>query len=470
MTTQPIDFEMPLPAANGACNEPEAWEEPIPFDAFEVPPFPIDALPPWAAQWCREEATAVQVPPDLPAMLSLATISLCIAKKVAVEVLPGWRVPTNLYTAVALAPGEGKSPVFIRATAAAREWEREQRSTWTPKIAAAKEERHLLEERQKDARKRALKPTPAGANAREEARELAIKLTEVQVPALPRLTADDATPEAVGRLLAEQGGRLGIFSSEGGPFAILAGRYSEGRANLELFCKAHSGDPYALDRVGRPSIHLDSPALTIALTVQPTVIAGLAATPEMRGQGLLARFLYAMPQSMVGRREAEPRPVKAGTVAAYDSRLEPRLLPGADLHLLADWVNKLPGTVARIACALHVAGHPSEWAAPIDSRTMHRAIAIGDYAIPHALAAFSVMGSDPSTELAKRAWAWLRTRPESTVTKRELHRALHVEHATDLDAPIAVLVERGYLREVPAKPTGGRPASPSYEINPLARR
>ncbi len=278
MTTQPIDFEMPLPAANGACDEPDAWDEPIPFDAFEVPPFPIDALPPWAAQWCREEATAVQVPVDLPAMLCLATISLCIAKKAAVEVLPGWRVPTNLYTAVALAPGEGKSPVFIKATAAVREWEREQRSTWTPKIAAAKEERHLLEEQQKDARKRALKPTPAGANAREEARELAVKLTEVQVPALPRLTADDATPEAVGRLLAEQGGRLGIFSSEGGPFAILAGRYSEGRANLELFCKAHSGDPYALDRVGRPSIHLDSPALTIALTVQPTVIAGRVTT------------------------------------------------------------------------------------------------------------------------------------------------------------------------------------------------
>ncbi len=146
------------------------------------------------------------------------------------------------------------------------------------------------------------------------------------------------------------------------------------------------------------------------------------------------------------------------------------MLPGADLHLLADWVNKLPGTVARIACALHVAGRPGEWAAPIDSRTMHRAIAIGDYAIPHALAAFSVMGSDPSTELAKRAWAWLRTRQESAVTKRELHRGLHVEHATDLDAPIAVLVERGYLREVPARPTGGRPASPSYEINPLARR
>jgi hypothetical protein len=398
--------------------------------------------------------------------------------------------------------------VAVPTTAALRDWEREQRATWLPKIAAAKEERHLLEERQKDARKRALKPTPAGANARDEARELAVKLTAVEVPALPRLTADDATPEAVGRLLAEQGGRLGIFSSEGGPFAILAGRYSEGRANLELFCKAHSGDPYALDRVGRPSIHLESPSLTIALTVQPSVIAGLASTPEMRGQGLLARFLYAMPQSMVGRREADPRPARAATVAAYDAavrrlleleassnaagelqahvvrlapdaraaliafkaRLEPRLLPGSDLCLMADWVNKLPGTVARIACALHAADKPGDWRSTIDVHTMKRAIAIGDYAIPHALAAFSVMGSDPSTDLAKRAWTWLRTRADSTVTKRDLHRGLHVEHASDLDAPIAVLVERGYLRETPPRPTGGRPSSPSYDINPRAKR
>jgi hypothetical protein len=485
----------------------ETWVEPIRFDAFEVPAFPVDTLPPWAASWCGEEAVAMQVPIDLPAMLALATISVCVAGKAAVEIQRGWQEPTNLYTAVALAPGEGKSPVFKKATGALSEWEREQRASWTPKIAAANEERHLLEERQKGARKRALKPTPEGANAREEARELAVKLTEVQVPALPRLTADDATPEAVGRLLAEQRGRLGIFSSEGGPLAILAGRYSEGRANLELFCKAHSGDPYTLDRVGRPSIHLDSPLLTVALTVQPTVIAGLASTPEMRGQGLLARFLYAIPTSMVGRREADPRPVGLATIAAYNraihrllnlettsnaageleahvialapdarnaliglkARLEPRLLPGADLNLISDWANKLPGTVARIACALHVAERSGERAAPIDLRTMERAIAIGDYAIPHALAAFSVMGSDASTELAKRAWSWLRNRPESAVTKRELHRGLHVKHAADLDAPIAVLVERGYIREMPPRRTGGRP-SPVYEINPLSKR
>ena len=219
-----------------------------------------------------------------------------------------------------------------------------------------------------------------------------------------------------------------------------------------------------------------------------------------------------MPQSMVGRRLADPEPVSGGAVAKYDAaihtllaldsntdergelatrhvtltdearaaliafkaKLEPRLGPSGDLHTLADWGNKLTGTVARIACVLHAAEHYDDgdlWT-PVTSVTMRRALAIGEYAIEHARAAFSVMGSDPATELAKRAWTWIARRSDGTVTvtRRELHRGLHVPHAADLDAPLKVLVERGYLRELPTSPTGGRPSGRAYEISPRAKR
>jgi hypothetical protein len=48
----------------------------------------------------------------------------------------------------------------------------------------------------------------------------------IEVPPVPRLLADDITPEAAASLLAEQGGRLAIISAEGGIFDIIAGRYS----------------------------------------------------------------------------------------------------------------------------------------------------------------------------------------------------------------------------------------------------
>ncbi len=516
MTIQALNLESEAPPSGAA---PQEWDEPIPFDDFELPVFPEHVLPQWLGDWCEEEAQAIQVPVDLPALLGLAVVSLCASKKLVVEVKPGWREHLALYVAVAMASGEGKSPPFMHATAPLHKWERDQKAIVAPQRADAEEQRRLLEERLRELRKVAAatktRNTDAGENAAEEARALAVELDEVRVPALPRLLAGDATAEAVGRLLAEQGGRLGIFSDEGGPLAIMAGRYNEGRANIELFCQAHTGAPYNLDRVGRESIQLRAPLLTIALTVQPSVISGLAESPALRNQGLLARFLYAMPKSLVGRRIADTEPMSDFTREQYEkaigrlldleaeteedgelvprvltldqsarerllrfkAEIEPRIGPGGDLQPLADWCNKLPGITARLAGVLHVAAEAGDETVEVSSMTtsihpvfMGRAVSVARYAIEHARAVFSLMGSDAATAAAKRAWSWIAAKGVATVSQRDLHRGLHAERATDLDAPIKLLVERGYLREVPVAASGGRPPSPTYAVNPRAKR
>ena len=45
----------------------------------------------------------------------------------------------------------------------------------------------------------------------------------IHVPVLPRLLADDITPERCAGLLAKQGGRLAVVSAEGGISAKAAG-------------------------------------------------------------------------------------------------------------------------------------------------------------------------------------------------------------------------------------------------------
>ena len=65
----------------------------------------------------------------------------------------------------------------------------------------------------------------------------------------------------------------------------------------------HSGDDLITDRVSRKSICVERPALTCAYAIQPQVVEGLAENTAFRGRGLLARFLYAAPQSWIGRRE-----------------------------------------------------------------------------------------------------------------------------------------------------------------------
>jgi hypothetical protein len=160
---------------------------------------------------------------------------------------------------------------------------------------------------------------------------------------------------------------------------------------------------------------------------------------------------------------------------AFKAEIEPRLGPGGDLHTLADWGNKLPGLVARLAGLLHVGDLAEQAVAlPIESGAVDRAVVLGRYALEHARAAFGLMAADPATTLAKHIWAWCGRSDTGSVTRHAMHRAMQwrVERASDLDAAIAVLVERALLREVhdvgPRR--RGRPSSPVFEINPRARQ
>src|SRR4029450_13862491 len=94
------------------------------------------------------------------------------------------------------------------------------------------------------------------------------------------LFVDDATPEVVAKKLLDQRGRIAVSSEEGTIFEVMRGRYSEGRANLEVFLTGHSGRDYIVDRIGREGGVLVKPALSMVLAVQPAVIAGLGRSPE----------------------------------------------------------------------------------------------------------------------------------------------------------------------------------------------
>ncbi len=111
--------------------------------------------------------------------------------------------------------------------------------------------------------------------------------------------------------------RIWRGNAEGGAFETMAGRYSD-VANIDVYLKAHAGEDVRVDRVGRPSVHLKRPALTLGLAVQPDVIRGLAGKPGFRGRGLLARFFFSMPSSLVGRRDVDPPAVPADVADLYD--------------------------------------------------------------------------------------------------------------------------------------------------------
>ena len=265
----------------------------------------------------------------------------------------------------------------------------------------------------------------------------------------PRLIADDATPEAVSRLLAEQHGRLMIASTEGGIFDIIGGRYSDGTPNLDVYLKAYSGDTIRVDRANRhnrPPEIVPNACLTAVLTVQPSVIVDLAEKRTFRGRGFLPRWLYSIPKSKVGYRDIDPPSVEAATRQRWNQvirhlldlplpdsegiplltlskdaaqqhrsfrgRIENDLRPGQELDDLADWGNKLAGTVARLAALLHIVDgilnlqvSQNLQDTPISGNTMRAAIELGEYFEVHAKAAFALMGADAGVLEAKRVWS-----------------------------------------------------------------
>ena len=280
-----------------------------------------------------------------------------------------------------------------------------------------------------------------------------------------RLIADDATPEALASLLFQQGGRIALLSPEGDTFDLMAGRYSGDRKpNLGVYLKGHAGDDLRIDRVSRPPEFVREPALTVGLAVQPDVLRGLVDQPGFRGRGLLARFIYSIPTSLVGYRQLHPDPVPLKVTRGYGDlirdalRLQPvpscegpaphvlrldaearaeldrfrksvelQLREDGELAMLKDWGSKLPGAVCRIAGIFHGliharSGDPSQ--TPINAETMLCAISIGEYAIPHARAAFFEMGADPAVGLARRLTAWLVEGELRNFSRRDAFNAL----------------------------------------------
>lgn len=489
----------------------EGWEPPVAFTSYDLPSFPLEALPDELAKFVAEVAASTQVPVDMPALIALSVVAAAGARRCIVQIGDTHSEPLNLYAAIVMPPGSRKSATLDALTAPLQAEERAMVAAALGGVAVATEARAVEEKRLSYLRELAAKAKEPKERITlmQELDEQAMSLTDV--PASPRLLVDDCTPEKLAGLMADQGGTMALLSAEGGIFGTLAGRYSDGKANLDLFLKGHSGESYRVDRQGRPSVSIPRACLTMCLTVQPDVLSSLADTPTFRGRGLLGRFLYSLPENLMGTRMYQNRPVGAASRNRYEGiihsllalpevvsedpaqrhvlKLEGEALKlwaefaddtevrqgeGGDLAGVSDWASKLAGAVARIAGGMHLVKNVhrgSPWILPISAETVAAAWAVGQYLIPHALAAFGQMGADETTALARRILKWVERVDVSELSLRDCHQAHRgVLAPSNLLPALTLLCERGYLRPKPETAVGplrGRPKGSVYEVNPL---
>ncbi|WP_019632686.1 DUF3987 domain-containing protein [Actinomadura atramentaria] len=493
------------------AQDARGWAEPTPLSAVpDLPEFPSWTLPEWMGEYAADIAEVTQTPVDLAGCLALTVLAVAAGGNVWVSAGP-WSEPTNLYLLMVLAPGNRKSEVYKAMTAPIRDAESRLIEQAQPEIAAAVVARKVAEANAERAEKTAT-DRPLDSTARGLATDARLALEDATIPAEPKLFGgNDSTVEKATSRLAEQNGRYAVLAPEGGKLLSIAGGRYSGSPDIGVFLSGHAGEEIRIERIGRASERIDAATLTIGICLQPGVLSGLGDTPEFREQGLLGRLLVSMPESLLGRRNPNPAPVRPSVADDYRrtlkalvlslrehgepghrpvtltftpeaqravtsllAEIEPRLAPGTgDLAHMTDWAGKYVGAVVRIAALLHLGIHLRDgYQQPIGLQTFDHARQLGEYFIAHAQAAYDAIGADPAVNHARAVIDWARRTGTTRFTARDLMRGplkSKFRKVADTEPALRVLESHGWVRRHPAPPNpGNRPPSPTYEVHPSA--
>src|SRR5713101_409384 len=449
-------------AARAAAPPPPPWPAVEPGLLEEgrpkLPAFPLKVFPRQWREWVSDAAQWAGSSEDYVAQALLASVAGLCGQGVSARITEAWSEPVILWQALVGGPSSGKTPAL--------EWLRR----------------------------------PLGTVERVLARE----------GGAPVVVSDAALP-ALEKAVARRPQGVLLWRDE--PTAWLAGlgrksRRDESRRGPFLDTWGAIGLPWGRDP--STSLRAGKTAVSIVGSLDPE---RLDAALEGTGDGLAARFLYVWPGPAPYRSLRTLKPVRedeavnalqriaraVGTpekplvlafedqaVTIFDTCLE--RLHGETLWaegLLAGWLGKGRGTVARLAAVLALldwtANRPGNAPPPgiITAQHLHAAWDLWErYYRPHAQAVFDRAGpadrarqsQHQARQHARRVIGWIRARGATEISREEVRREALGQrvNAAGADEVILALEQAGVLREVDDEedyPGPGRPAR-RWQVNP----
>lgn len=408
-----------------------------------------------------------------------------------------WKEPCILWCAVVGDPSSNKSRAIDAATEPLRRMEADHALHHAATLMAfeaqaerAKQERKAWEDDVKAATKERLATPPMPDDA---------KMPET--PERRRLMVQDATPEAVGAILAgNPAGTLHLRDELAG-WLMSFERYAPG--GREFWLEAYGGRQHVIDRKGaKEPLRIGFNGVSVLGGIQPEKLADCLLSGS--DDGLVARFLWAWPDAVPYRRPRQVADVALldrlyrcldalSAEYADDGSVIPTMLPLSDAaadifeawkqdnqtgeadaaSLFKSFCGKLSGTVLRLALVaeylrfamIGFGGEPTS----ISLRSITAAADFVDsYAKPNALRVFGDAALPPvERNAAILARHLQRTRPE-IVNARDLKRTSGIPVLRDLDAldaALAALTEADWIREAPSRPGAGRQRR-DFIVNP----
>ena len=480
----------------------DSWDKLVPLNEVVLPAFPIDALPDVLKNYVSDVAESTQTPIDMAGVASLALMSIAMQPRYKIIGKSDWEEQLSLYCMIVAEPSDRKSAVFNQIIKVIQSFEAEYNEHHSIDVLKSQEEHTSLEKRYK----KATKDYENGKITKDEYDEAFRKYSTHKVIKPISLTLDDVTSESLTNEIESQEGCIALVSSEGGIFDIISGSYTN-FPNIDIFLKGYSGDFIKVSRIGRPSLYVKNPRLTILLTVQPKVLESVVNNGTFTGRGLSARFLYSVPKSLVGSRRFETKPInfdnkkrfsdliheilkepKSSTtyitlsndayslLKDYYEEFESRLI--TDLKDIGGWAGKLVGNILRISALITRARNikydaflytPStddsaEWI--VQKEDMESAIKLGNYFLEHARFAFDFMDDNTTKKQALNFLEKLKATKTNEISFREASRMCkYMNKKENATAVISLLVDYGYLRE---KQGTSRAHNKGlvYEVNP----
>ena len=402
-------------------------------------PFPVDLLPEVVRDYVVESAEAIGVDVAMIAPATLVTLGAAIGTTRAVVVKSGWSEFPALWVAVVCESGAAKSPSIRAATQGIvkrqeREFHRHHKESAAYEAAMLA---HKLEVKRLKGEEG--KPPPE----------------EPQKPRLRSIFTNDATVEALARLLKDNPRGLVLIQDELVAFFGKMDAYRPGAkgADREAYLSMYSSSTLRVDRKLDGVTFIPRPFLSIVGAATPEALRGRLTADGNSENGLAARFLIVNPPRDL--RLWSDAEVSAAVAQAFDKLVNELLDLVGELQvdftekpvymgmntqaqkvwrswfnahngeavalrgpLAASW-SKLEAVAVRLALILALAENPE--AGRVDSQAMERAIGLTDWFKSELIRWYDAQKeSRQETELHRLA-LWVKFRG-GEVTGRDLMR------------------------------------------------
>jgi len=456
-------------------------------------PFPVDLLPASMRNYIRDSAKCMDADPVLIAAPALTVFAGAIGNSVRVLVKHGWTEPACTWVGVVALPGSLKTQT--QGAAASPVHDAQRRADRDHDAAMAVYESALAEyDAEHKAKRGKSEPTE----------------TTTPKPVEPKRTqylTQDATPESlVGVLANNSRGVVNLWDELGGFFGGL-NRYSKGGANAgesgaAFYKSAYTGTTHTENRKGADGkgryVRLESPLVGVAGGIQPDALRRILLKQYVE-DGLASRFFWVWPPDEPGgwvdnapvneavasayatiyaRLQAIPlmtdpvteelRPAIVGlapdarpVAKAWVEGVRERMRRAASPAIRAAWA-KLKGGAFRLALVIHL----TEWAesgggdlGAISADTLLRAVTIADWFGCEGERVYAMLEESEEETKARVLADWIRhwggaiTANELAHNRREFRGDVQGARAA-LDR----LVAAGYGEWEPVQSAkGGRP-------------